>query len=97
FNHSNNTTIFVGSLSDYVVIYELWSCFREIIYVRILIGKGCGFVQFVYRSVAEIAMNQMQGQVIGNSRVCLLWRKSKNNLGVRTPYRPALRPPQITS
>ena len=97
FIHSNNTTIFVGGLSDYVAVYELRSCFQgfgEIIYVRILIGKGRGFVQFVHRSAAEIAMNQMQGQVIGNSRVRLSWGKSKNNLGVRTPYRPS--PPTLS-
>jgi RNA recognition motif-containing protein len=76
FNDSNNTIIFVGGLSGYAAGDELWSSFQgfgEIIYARILLGKGCGFVQFVYRSAAEIVMNQMHGYVIGNSRVHLSW------------------------
>jgi RNA recognition motif-containing protein len=58
--HPNNTTIFVGGLSDYVTEHQLRSFFQgfgEIIYVNIRIGKGCGFVKFVYRNAAEIAMN----------------------------------------
>ena len=41
----------------------LFGRFGDIIYVKIPPGKGCGFVQFVHRPVAEIAMASMQSQV----------------------------------
>ncbi|KAJ4139568.1 hypothetical protein NW765_003471 [Fusarium oxysporum] len=92
FTDPNNTTVFVGGLSGYVTEDELRSFFQgfgEITYVKIPPGKGCGFVQFVHRHAAEMAINQMQGYPIGNSRVRLSWGRSQNNSGVGTPYRPA--------
>lgn len=96
FTDPNNTTVFVGGLSGYVTEDELRSFFQgfgEITYVKIPPGKGCGFVQFVHRHAAEMAINQMQGYPIGNSRVRLSWGRSQNNSGVGTPYRPAPPPP----
>ncbi|KAI9754772.1 MAG: hypothetical protein M4579_004557 [Chaenotheca gracillima] len=96
FTDPNNTTVFVGGLSGYVTEDELRSFFQgfgEITYVKIPPGKGCGFVQFVQRHAAEMAINQMQGYPIGNSRVRLSWGRSQNNSGpAGTPYRPT--PPQ---
>ena len=60
-----NTTLFIGGLSASVTEEELHSMFGrfgEIIYVKIPPGKGCGFVQYVHRSVAEVAMATMQSQ-----------------------------------
>lgn len=99
FTDPNNTTVFVGGLSGYVTEDELRSFFQgfgEITYVKIPPGKGCGFVQFVHRHAAEMAINQMQGYPIGNSRVRLSWGRSQNNSGVGTPYRPAPPPPHYT-
>lgn len=97
FTDPNNTTVFVGGLSGYVTEDELRSFFRgfgEITYVKIPPGKGCGFVQFVQRHAAEMAINQMQGYPIGNSRVRLSWGRSQNNSGpAGTPYRPTPPPP----
>lgn len=101
FTDPNNTTVFVGGLSGYVTEDELRSFFQgfgEITYVKIPPGKGCGFVQFVQRHAAEMAINQMQGYPIGNSRVRLSWGRSQNNSGpAGTPYRPAPPPPQYPS
>jgi len=100
FTDPNNTTVFVGGLSGYVTEDELRSFFQgfgEITYVKIPPGKGCGFVQFVHRHAAEMAINQMQGYPIGNSRVRLSWGRSQNNSGVGTPYRPAPPPPHYTT
>ena len=61
-----NTTLFIGGLSAAVAEEELqaqFGRFGDIIYVKIPPGKGCGFVQYVHRSVAEVAMTTMQGQV----------------------------------
>jgi len=97
FTDPNNTTVFVGGLSGYVTEDELRSFFQgfgEITYVKIPPGKGCGFVQFVQRHAAEMAINQMQGYPIGNSRVRLSWGRSQNNSGpAGSPYRPAPPPP----
>ncbi|KAK0252858.1 hypothetical protein B0A54_09652 [Friedmanniomyces endolithicus] len=99
FTDPNNTTVFVGGLSGYVTEDELRSFFQgfgEITYVKIPPGKGCGFVQFVHRHAAEMAINQMQGYPIGNSRVRLSWGRSQNNSGpAGTPYRPAPPPPPV--
>ena len=93
FTDPNNTTVFVGGLSGYVTEDELRSFFAgfgEITYVKIPPGKGCGFVQFVQRHAAEMAINQMQGYPIGNSRVRLSWGRSQNNSGpAGTPYTPS--------
>ncbi|MCJ1272940.1 hypothetical protein MMC21_000729 [Puttea exsequens] len=101
FTDPNNTTVFVGGLSGYVTEDELRSFFQgfgEITYVKIPPGKGCGFVQFVQRHAAEMAINQMQGYPIGNSRVRLSWGRSQNNSGpAGTPYRPAPPPPLYPS
>ncbi|GAB7356062.1 hypothetical protein MBLNU459_g6679t1 [Dothideomycetes sp. NU459] len=101
FTDPNNTTVFVGGLSGYVTEDELRSFFQgfgEITYVKIPPGKGCGFVQFVQRHAAEMAINQMQGYPIGNSRVRLSWGRSQNNSGpAGTPYRPAPPPPVYPS
>ncbi|KTW32192.1 uncharacterized protein T551_00874 [Pneumocystis jirovecii RU7] len=97
FTDPNNTTVFVGGLSSFVTEDELRSFFQgfgEITYVKIPPGKGCGFVQFVQRHAAEMAISQMQGYPIGNSRVRLSWGRSQNNSGpIGTPYRPAPPPP----
>ncbi|KAF9932061.1 hypothetical protein BGZ65_004621, partial [Modicella reniformis] len=81
FNDPNNTTVFVGGLSGVSNEDELRSCFAmfgEITYVKIPPGKGCGFVQFVHRQNAEMAISQMNGYQIGNSRVRLSWGRAQN-------------------
>lgn len=100
FTDPNNTTVFVGGLSGYVTEDELRSFFQgfgEITYVKIPPGRGCGFVQFVQRHAAEMAINQMQGYPIGNSRIRLSWGRSQNSSGAAgTPYR-AAPPPAVYS
>ncbi len=81
FTDPNNKTIFVGGLSSYVSEDELrgiFSGFGEITYVKIPPGKGCGFVQFVSRQSAELAISQMHGYPVGNSRIRLSWGRSQN-------------------
>lgn len=76
-----NTTVFVGGLSCPLQEEELkayFSIFGEIVYVKIPPGKGCGFVQFVSRQSAEMAIDQMNGYQIGSSRIRLSWGRSQN-------------------
>ncbi|EEB05460.1 RNA-binding protein [Schizosaccharomyces japonicus yFS275] len=91
FTDPTNTTVFVGGLSGYVTEEELrflFQNFGEIIYVKIPPGKGCGFVQFVNRQSAELAINQMQGYPLGKSRIRLSWGRSQGgNVGAPIAYR----------
>ncbi|CAO3640220.1 unnamed protein product [Mucor hiemalis] len=78
---SANTTVFVGGLSAPIREDELRQYFQhfgEIVYVKIPPGKGCGFVQYVSRISAELAIQQMNGYQIGNSRIRLSWGRSQN-------------------
>lgn len=75
-----NTTVFIGGLSCPLQEEELkqyFSIFGDIIYVKIPPGKGCGFVQFVNRQSAEMAIDQMNGYQIGSSRIRLSWGRSQ--------------------
>lgn len=78
---TTNTTVFVGGLSAPIREDELRQYFQhfgEIVYVKIPPGKGCGFVQYVSRTCAELAIEQMNGYQIGNSRIRLSWGRSQN-------------------
>ncbi|KAI7871582.1 hypothetical protein BDF14DRAFT_1762606 [Spinellus fusiger] len=80
FSDPTNTTVFVGGLSAPIREEELqqyFSSFGEIVYVKIPAGKGCGFVQYVSRQSAELAIQQMNGYQIGNSRIRLSWGRSQ--------------------
>ncbi|CAI4039464.1 hypothetical protein SMKI_08G1310 [Saccharomyces mikatae IFO 1815] len=79
FTDPNNTTVFIGGLSSLVTEDELRAYFQPfgtIVYVKIPVGKGCGFVQYVDRLSAETAIARMQGFPIANSRVRLSWGRS---------------------
>ncbi|KAL8055490.1 hypothetical protein ABFX02_04G059000 [Erythranthe guttata] len=75
-NDINNTTVFVGSLDPNVTEEELKQIFMQfgdIVYVKIPVAKGCGFVQFAARTSAEESIQRMQGTVIGQQVVRLSW------------------------
>lgn len=81
FTDPNNTTVFIGGLATGIAEQQLRSYFQgfgDIIYVKVLQNKGCGFVQYVLRSSAENAIQQMQGYPIGNSRIRLSWGRSSS-------------------
>ncbi|KAJ8651683.1 hypothetical protein O0I10_012751 [Lichtheimia ornata] len=78
----SNTTVFVGGLSAPIREDELrqyFSPFGDIMQVKIPPGKGCGFVQYVHRQSAELAIQQMNGYQIGNSRIRLSWGRSQSD------------------
>lgn len=85
-----NTTVFVGGLSCPLKEEELrqyFEIFGDIVYVKIPPGKGCGFVQFVSRQSAEVAMDQMNGYQIGSSRIRLSWgRTRQHNTQQQKPF-----------
>ncbi|KAI8970860.1 hypothetical protein BDB01DRAFT_528447 [Pilobolus umbonatus] len=85
---ANNTTVFVGGLSSPVTEEQLRQCFApfgEVTYVKIPVGKGCGFVQYVSRASAEQAIEKMNGFVIGSSRIRLSWGRSQADKNLASP------------
>ncbi|KAG0006065.1 hypothetical protein BGZ65_009453 [Modicella reniformis] len=93
FTDPNNTTVFVGGLSGITHEDELRGVFApygEITYVKIPPGKGCGFVQFVHRQSAEMAINQLNGYQIGNSRIRLSWGRAQNEPKPLSPHGPSM-------
>ncbi|EPX71166.1 RNA-binding protein [Schizosaccharomyces octosporus yFS286] len=79
---TTNSTVFVGSLSKNVSendLHALFQNFGDITYVKIPPGKGCGFVQFVSHQSAELAIAQLQGYPLGNSRIRLSWGRNQNS------------------
>eukprot|EP00262_Sarcandra_glabra_P005872 TRINITY_DN17796_c0_g1_i1.p1 TRINITY_DN17796_c0_g1~~TRINITY_DN17796_c0_g1_i1.p1 ORF type:complete len:444 (+),score=86.74 TRINITY_DN17796_c0_g1_i1:97-1428(+) len=77
-----NTTIFVGGLDPSVTDEELRQIFvqfGELVYVKIPLGKGCGFVQFGSRASAEEAIQRLHGTMIGQQIVRLSWGRSPAN------------------
>ncbi|KAJ7571935.1 RNA-binding protein Csx1 [Mycena floridula] len=75
-----NTTVFVGGLSPLIseeTLRTFFVPFGEIHYVKVPIGKHCGFVQFVRKADAERAIEKMQGFPVGGSRIRLSWGRSQ--------------------
>lgn len=68
FNDPANTTVFIGGLNVPFTekqMFDLFSKYGNISYVKIPAGKNCGFVQYFHRASAEMAINEMQGYDIG--------------------------------
>ncbi|KAL1915152.1 uncharacterized protein VTP21DRAFT_7633 [Calcarisporiella thermophila] len=85
---ATNTTVFVGGLSSTVREDELravFAPFGEITYVKIPQGKGCGFVQYVHRASAEMAISQMNSALLGGSRIRLSWGRSQQDKSASAP------------
>ncbi|KAI5072943.1 hypothetical protein GOP47_0013049 [Adiantum capillus-veneris] len=85
-NDPNNTTIFVGGLDPSATeddLRRVFSYYGELIYVKIPPGKGCGFVQYTYRSSAEEALAKLHGTVIGQQAIRLSWGRS---MQIKQPY-----------
>ncbi|XP_047335192.1 polyadenylate-binding protein RBP47-like [Impatiens glandulifera] len=84
-----NTTIFVGGLDPSVTDEDLrqpFSQYGEIVSVKIPVGKGCGFVQFVNRNNAEDALSQLNNSTIGKQTVRLSWGRNPANKQMRGEY-----------
>ncbi|CAN8276991.1 unnamed protein product [Cochlearia groenlandica] len=80
---SSNTTIFVGGLDSSVTEDDLrqpFASYGEIVSVKIPIGKGCGFIQFVNRENAEEALDILNGTVFGKQTVRLSWGRNPGNI-----------------
>ncbi|KAJ1287325.1 hypothetical protein BS78_02G001100 [Paspalum vaginatum] len=78
----NNSRIFVGHLNKSVTDEDLMQAFSpygELVDVKILEGKGCGFVTYSNRASAEEAIKMLNGSQLGGNAMKLSWgRRSAN-------------------
>lgn len=97
-----NTTVFVGGLSPLIsedTLRTFFAPFGDIHYVKVPVGKHCGFVQFVRKADAENAIEKMQGFPIGGSRIRLSWGRSQYKAAqaaAQAAQAAAVQGPQIT-
>ncbi|VFQ91802.1 unnamed protein product [Cuscuta campestris] len=78
----NNTTIFVGGLDPNVsedLLRSVFSPYGELVHVKIVAAKRCGFVQFSNRPSAEQALLGLQGALLGEQNVRLSWGRNPSN------------------
>ncbi|MEW5299784.1 MAG: hypothetical protein WDW38_010879 [Sanguina aurantia] len=89
---ADNTTLFIGGLSTGVTEEQLrgtFSHYGDIIYTKIPMGKGCGFVQFVERKAAEYAMAELNGSNVGGGAMRISWGRSHTKGPHPPPSQPA--------
>ncbi|KAJ2391257.1 hypothetical protein GGI05_002993, partial [Coemansia sp. RSA 2603] len=78
----DNTTVFVGGLTNPVSedeLYAFFAVYGEVEYCKIPPNRGCGFVTFAKRACAETAMRALNGHLLGGSRVRLSWGRSQSH------------------
>ncbi|XP_042377403.1 RNA-binding protein L-like isoform X1 [Zingiber officinale] len=81
-NDPNNTTLFVGGLDSNVtddLLHHTFGLYGEILYVKIPVGKRCGFVQFANRTSAEEALKMLSGTSLGGQNIRLSWGRTPTN------------------
>ncbi|KAJ7889350.1 hypothetical protein B0H14DRAFT_3429663 [Mycena olivaceomarginata] len=89
----STTTVFVGGLSPLVgedTLRTFFVPFGEIHYVKVPVGKHCGFVQFVRKADAERAIEKMQGFPVGGSRIRLSRGRSQYKAAAQAAQAAAL-------
>ena len=78
-NDPNNKTLFVGDLDPTVTtetLTETFGKFGGLVYAKIPLGKRCGYVQFMNRASAELALQKLHGSVIGQRPISVSWKRS---------------------
>ena len=91
-----DATVYVGNTAPTTTeddIRNFFAGYGDIVGIKIPQGKGCAFIQFVYRSSAEMAINNMNGFLLNGTRVKLSWGKG---IAPTTPQS-MIRPPQPVS
>ncbi|KAJ3196630.1 hypothetical protein HDU67_003980, partial [Dinochytrium kinnereticum] len=63
-----------------------FQAYGEILHTKIPPGRGCGFVTFLHRQSAELAIQHMNNTIIGGARVRLSWGKAQPASKASAPY-----------
>lgn len=76
YHDANNSRLFVGQLDQSVTSEDLMQAFSpygELVDVKALPGKGCGFVTYSNRASAEEAIRMLNGSQLGGKAIKLSW------------------------
>nr|GMC47463.1 polyadenylate-binding protein RBP45 [Ipomoea batatas] len=87
FKSHSNAQIFVGGLDPNVTeehLRQVFSPYGELVHIKIVAGKRCGFVQFATRASAEQALSSLQGTQLGEQNIRLSWGRSPSNKQVNS-------------
>ncbi|TKW29949.1 hypothetical protein SEVIR_2G002400v4 [Setaria viridis] len=82
YHDPNNSRLFVGSLDQSITDDDLlraFSPYGELVNVRVLPGKACGFVTYSNRASAEEAMRMLNGSQLGGNNLRLTWGRRSGN------------------
>ncbi|KDO17960.1 hypothetical protein SPRG_16633 [Saprolegnia parasitica CBS 223.65] len=77
-----NTTVFVGGLDASITEDDLrkqFSSIGSVLSIKIPLGRGCGFVQYSTRALAEQAIQEMSGVQLGASKLRCAWGRPTIN------------------
>ncbi|OQR91835.1 hypothetical protein ACHHYP_04310 [Achlya hypogyna] len=98
----SNTTVFVGGLDPSVSEDDLrkqFSSIGHVVGVKIPPGRGCGFVQYSTRALAEQAITEMSGVLMGQTRLRCAWGRPSQTMARAPPSTafvfPSPSPPQL--
>ncbi|KAF8695531.1 hypothetical protein HU200_037375 [Digitaria exilis] len=78
----NNSKLFVGHLDQSITdedLMQTFSPYGELVHVKVLTGKGCGFVTYSNRASAEEAMRMLNGSQLGSNTINLTWGRRPAN------------------
>ncbi|CAL5034221.1 unnamed protein product [Urochloa decumbens] len=82
YHDPNNSRLFVGCLDQSITDDDLlraFSPYGELVNVRVLASKACGFVTYSNRASAEEAMRMLNGSQLGGNNLRLSWGRRPGN------------------
>ncbi|KAG8081213.1 hypothetical protein GUJ93_ZPchr0007g5907 [Zizania palustris] len=77
----NNSRLFVGSLDPSVTDEDLKQAFNpygDIVNVKVIVGKRCGFVEYSSRASAEDAIRMLNGSQLAGQNIRISWGRPAN-------------------
>ncbi|PVH63313.1 hypothetical protein PAHAL_2G002100 [Panicum hallii] len=89
YHDPNNSRLFVGCLDKSITdddVLRAFSPYGELVSVKVLQGKGCGFVTYSNRASAEEALRMLNGSQLGGNAMRLSWGRPSANKQVPDAY-----------
>eukprot|EP01135_Chromosphaera_perkinsii_P007136 Nk52_evm10s710 gene=Nk52_evmTU10s710 len=100
--NNGGLTIFVGGIGHDVTDFMLFSAFSKytsMIEARVMMDvasgkpRGYGFVKFADRKEAEVALRDMNGEVLNGRQIRTNWAVRKNGMQTTNPQQGSVSPP----
>ena len=99
-DETGNTTIFIGGVSPYASeedIVNYFLPFGDISSVKMVPAKACAFIQFISHYSAEQAIENMNGFILGASKLKVSWGRGpdavKTNVRAQMPVHSIIQAP----